>query len=881
MTEPGRTEGAPRPAVASLALRLKAAGARIARELVRDLAPVPEGRALLEQHVAGLRDKGDDAGALVGASALALLDSLTGAGAPGPTVGLRNVPRSLEEAVRSGKLVESRRQTAFAALRERGDTWARSLSRGFADGLERAQAKESKGVEALVAEESITREAPKVGRNDPCPCGSGKKFKKCCEKAPKDEDASKPSLARLLGTVRWVEELYALDPDQQRTLVGDELFREHLALLAQAERPRKAPREDPYLDLAVLSRVLQSRAAPSWARDLGLSILARGHAAVDRGGLAGWLVESYPGEVASALQRLTGPFTAQGAVALGLALVDAKEPAAALEAVKDAGADPRAAFVRALAAERKGDEALARTALDALVAALDGPDDALLRAGAAEARAALDDRETEAVASPAASEGAVASGGALDAEDGEDDADLAAEDGAAATEPLVALPRVSAAVDAEPPEPVVGPRAAALVDAELPREVQELATKRARDREAVEAELVRSRREHDEAKAALRALERDLEKARERADRAKRSVTRGEHDLEKRDKDGPRDELSAIARVLRDGHERIKDALHVWKKGAEVPVPVVAALGPDSMLFAVPIPVREYLDGTLDGPLALMAHAAIAHVATVARQAEQGEETVLPASLEGYLGIRGHAPLARYRDRSELWALALDEAWATLDLPGQPRLAPVVAPLPEATTRSVLELARPLDLPPPPRVKTDKHGLLSVEEAAAKLGLSTFALARALGARALWDSSGSVLEGTLETLRVLDHLEPRHDPAADSHDDHELAADDPIMADPEPARRALRIVLRRLIRFGKIGASHTRVDNALRGAPPHLRGAIKDAVDALVTLGVFRAKPTLNGLHISIEPVRLRECDTFIASGESPWPRVTTILEGA
>ncbi|MDL2210190.1 YchJ family protein [Desulfovibrio sp. OttesenSCG-928-O18] len=24
------------------------------------------------------------------------------------------------------------------------------------------------------------REAPKVGRNDPCPCGSGKKYKKCC-----------------------------------------------------------------------------------------------------------------------------------------------------------------------------------------------------------------------------------------------------------------------------------------------------------------------------------------------------------------------------------------------------------------------------------------------------------------------------------------------------------------------------------------------------------------------------------------------------------------------------------------------------------------------------------------------------------------------------
>ncbi|HNQ35498.1 MAG TPA: SEC-C metal-binding domain-containing protein, partial [bacterium] len=23
-------------------------------------------------------------------------------------------------------------------------------------------------------------EAPRVGRNDPCPCGSGKKYKKCC-----------------------------------------------------------------------------------------------------------------------------------------------------------------------------------------------------------------------------------------------------------------------------------------------------------------------------------------------------------------------------------------------------------------------------------------------------------------------------------------------------------------------------------------------------------------------------------------------------------------------------------------------------------------------------------------------------------------------------
>lgn len=29
-------------------------------------------------------------------------------------------------------------------------------------------------------QEQVRHETPKAGRNDPCPCGSGKKFKKCC-----------------------------------------------------------------------------------------------------------------------------------------------------------------------------------------------------------------------------------------------------------------------------------------------------------------------------------------------------------------------------------------------------------------------------------------------------------------------------------------------------------------------------------------------------------------------------------------------------------------------------------------------------------------------------------------------------------------------------
>ena len=32
----------------------------------------------------------------------------------------------------------------------------------------------------IVTPGTVRHEAPKVGRNDPCPCGSGKKYKKCC-----------------------------------------------------------------------------------------------------------------------------------------------------------------------------------------------------------------------------------------------------------------------------------------------------------------------------------------------------------------------------------------------------------------------------------------------------------------------------------------------------------------------------------------------------------------------------------------------------------------------------------------------------------------------------------------------------------------------------
>ena len=35
-------------------------------------------------------------------------------------------------------------------------------------------------VEGYVSPNTVVRVGPKVGRNDPCPCGSGKKYKHCC-----------------------------------------------------------------------------------------------------------------------------------------------------------------------------------------------------------------------------------------------------------------------------------------------------------------------------------------------------------------------------------------------------------------------------------------------------------------------------------------------------------------------------------------------------------------------------------------------------------------------------------------------------------------------------------------------------------------------------
>ena len=51
-------------------------------------------------------------------------------------------------------------------------------------GVEPDKTEDISDIERILAPPTPALAAPRVGRNDPCPCGSGKKFKKCCADLP-------------------------------------------------------------------------------------------------------------------------------------------------------------------------------------------------------------------------------------------------------------------------------------------------------------------------------------------------------------------------------------------------------------------------------------------------------------------------------------------------------------------------------------------------------------------------------------------------------------------------------------------------------------------------------------------------------------------------
>jgi hypothetical protein len=87
----------------------------------------------------------------------------------------------------------------------------------------------------------------------------------------------------------------------------------------------------------------------------------------------------------------------------------------------------------------------------------------------------------------------------------------------------------------------------------------------------------------------------------------------------------------------------------------------------------------------------------------------------------------------------------------------------------------------------------------------------------------------------------------------------------PLSQDPNPRRRVLRQMLRKLYKKGKIGASHTHEDNVFRGVPDHDKGVAKELMDLLYRDGFLVPKPTVADPHVSLSSERIEEVKEMIS----------------
>lgn len=94
-----------------------------------------------------------------------------------------------------------------------------------------------------------------------------------------------------------------------------------------------------------------------------------------------------------------------------------------------------------------------------------------------------------------------------------------------------------------------------------------------------------------------------------------------------------------------------------------------------------------------------------------------------------------------------------------------------------------------------------------------------------------------------------------------------------------PRERVLREVLRRLVKKGKIGASHTHEDNVYKSVADHEKGIAKETMELLYREGLLLPKPTATDPHVALNPERLAEIHTIIA-GRIVSPRLLRFIEG-
>ena len=95
----------------------------------------------------------------------------------------------------------------------------------------------------------------------------------------------------------------------------------------------------------------------------------------------------------------------------------------------------------------------------------------------------------------------------------------------------------------------------------------------------------------------------------------------------------------------------------------------------------------------------------------------------------------------------------------------------------------------------------------------------------------------------------------------------------------DPRERVLRELLARLVKKGKIGASHTHEDNVVRSVADHEKGIAKETMELLYREGLLLPKPTATDPHVSLNPERLAEIRAIIA-GRIVNPRVLRFIRG-
>jgi len=156
---------------------------------------------------------------------------------------------------------------------------------------------------------------------------------------------------------------------------------------------------------------------------------------------------------------------------------------------------------------------------------------------------------------------------------------------------------------------------------------------------------------------------------------------------------------------------------------------------------------------------------------------------------------------------------------------------------------------------------------ITVEEAARRLGIHPFEIVRHLTIHRQATPGFQIDVDLLPTLMAWAGIEDWWTEATDSAE----ATDEPAPRhDPNPRRRVVRWIPFKLLQLGKIGASHTRIDNAWRGLSGDLKGFGKRVVDRMKRDGLLLSKPTVNGEHIFLNPGRLEDVQALIDWEDPP-----------